>query len=98
MDQVRTAEMSWRQVDAAIGRGAAAIFPLGSTEEHGPHAATGDYLIAEEVAVRTARQSGHVAVPCGPPFGDPQYFRKFPVLLPCRVILSFTLCRTYSTA
>ena len=77
MEQVRTAEMSWRQVDAAIGRGAAAIFPLGSTEEHGPHAATGDYLIAEEVAVRTARQSGDVVVPCLP-FGYSEYFRKFP--------------------
>jgi creatinine amidohydrolase len=77
MDRVRTAEMSWRQVDEAIKRGAAAILPLGSTEEHGPHAATGDYLIAEEVAVRAARRSGDVVFPCLP-FGYSEYFRHFP--------------------
>jgi creatinine amidohydrolase len=77
MDQVRTAEMSWRQVADALERGAAAILPLGSTEEHGPHAATGDYLIAEEVALRAARKSGDLVFPCLP-FGYSEYFRKYP--------------------
>lgn len=77
MEQVRTAEMSWRQVAAAMERGAAAILPLGSTEEHGPHAATGDYLIAEEIALRAARDSGDLVFPCLP-FGYSEYFRKYP--------------------
>jgi creatinine amidohydrolase len=77
MDQARSAEMSWRQVEAAIERGAAAILPMGSTEEHGPHAATGDYMIAEEVAVRVARRTGDIVFPCLP-FGYSEYFRHFP--------------------
>ena len=76
-DPVRSAEMSWRQVEAAVKRGAAAIFPMGSTEEHGPHAPTGDYMIAEEVAVRAARRTGDVVFPCLP-FGYSEYFRHFP--------------------
>lgn len=77
MEKVRSAEMSWRQIEAAIQRGAAAIFPMGSTEEHGPHAAMGDYLIAEEVAVRVARRTGDVVFPCLP-FGYSEYFRHYP--------------------
>lgn len=77
MDQVRSSEMSWRQVEVAINRGAAAILPMGSTEEHGPHAATGDYMIAEEIALRAARQTGDVVFPCLP-FGYSEYFRNFP--------------------
>jgi creatinine amidohydrolase/Fe(II)-dependent formamide hydrolase-like protein len=44
MDRVRSAQMSWRQVEASVRQGAAAIFPMGSTEEHGPHAPMGDYM------------------------------------------------------
>lgn len=77
MEKVRSAEMSWRQVEAAIKRGAVAIFPLGSTEEHGPHAPTGDFLVAEEIAVRVARRTGDVVFPCLP-FGYSEYFRHYP--------------------
>lgn len=77
MDEVRSALLSWRQVEAAIGRGAAAIFPMGSTEEHGPHAATGDYMIAEEIGVRAARMTGDIVFPCLP-FSYSEYFRHFP--------------------
>jgi len=77
MEKVRTADMSWRQVESAVKRGAAAIFPLGSTEEHGPHAPTGDYMYAEEIAVRAARSSGDVVLPCLP-FGYSEYFRHYP--------------------
>lgn len=77
MEKVRTAEMTWREVKAAIKQGAAAIFPLGSTEEHGPHALTGDYMEAEEIAVRAARQTGDVVFPCLP-FGYSEYFRHYP--------------------
>lgn len=77
MDKMRTAEMSWRQVEAAVERGAAAIFPLGSTEEHGPHAPTGDFMAAEEIAVRVAQRTGDVVFPCLP-FGYSEYFRNYP--------------------
>lgn len=75
--KVRTAEMSWRGVEAAIERGAAAIFPMGSTEEHGPHAPTGDFMATREIAARVAQQTGDVVLPCLP-FGYSEYFRNYP--------------------
>lgn len=75
--RVRTALMSWREIEAARDRGAAAIVPLGSTEEHGPHAPTGDYLIAEEIAERVARATGDVVSP-PIPFSYSEYFRHYP--------------------
>ncbi|MGH2561311.1 MAG: creatininase family protein [Thermomicrobiales bacterium] len=77
MDKVRTAEMSWREVEAAIGRGAAVLVPMGSTEEHGPHAPTGDYLIADEITARVAQTTGAVMTPTIP-FSYSEYFRRFP--------------------
>lgn len=77
MNKVRTAEMSWRQVEAAVERGAVALFPLASTEEHGPHVPTGDYMATEEIAIRVAEQTGDVVFPCLP-FGYSEYFRNYP--------------------
>jgi creatinine amidohydrolase len=77
MDTVCSAEMSWRQIETAIEQGAAAIFPLGSTEEHGPHAPTGDFMAAEAFATRVAERTGDVVFPCLP-FGYSEYFRNFP--------------------
>jgi creatinine amidohydrolase len=77
MEKVRSAEMTWRQVEAAIKRGAAAMFPMGSTEEHGPHAPMGDFMAAEEIAARVARRTGDVVFPCLP-FGYSEYFRHYP--------------------
>jgi creatinine amidohydrolase len=77
METVRTAEMSWRQVEEVVARGAAAIFPLASTEEHGPHAPTGDYLATDVIAERVAQQSGDVMFPTLP-FGYSEYFRHYP--------------------
>ena len=76
-NKVKTAEMSWREVEEARDRGAAAIVPMGSTEEHGPHAPTGDYLITEVIAERVARNTGDVAVPTIP-FSYSEYFRHYP--------------------
>ncbi len=77
MDKVRSAEMSWREVEAAIRRGAAAIFPMASTEEHGPHAPMGDYLGEEATAIEVARRTGDVVIP-PLPFGYSEYFRHYP--------------------
>lgn len=76
-DKVRTAEMSWREVEEAIARGAAAFVPMGSTEEHGPHAPTGDYLITDLIAEQVARQTGDVMIPTIP-FSYSEYFRHYP--------------------
>ena len=73
----RTAEMSWREVEAAIRRGCAALVPMGSTEEHGPHSPTGDYLITDVIAERVAKQTGDVMVPVLP-FSYSEYFRHYP--------------------
>lgn len=76
-ERVRSGELSWREVEAAIARGAAALFPMGSTEEHGPQSPTGDYLVAEEIAVRVARQTGDLVFPVLP-FSYSEYFRHYP--------------------
>ena len=76
-EKVRTAEMSWREVEEALERGAPAIVPMGSTEEHGPHAPTGDYLITDEIAARVASTSGAVVTPTIP-FSYSEYFRHYP--------------------
>ena len=76
-DKVRTAEMSWREVEEAIAGGAAALVPMGSTEEHGPHAPTGDYLLTDAITERVARQTGDVMIPTIP-FSYSEYFRHYP--------------------
>ena len=53
---------------------------MASTEEHGPHAPMGDYLVEEEMAIRVARETGDVVIP-PLPFGYSEYFRKFPGVL-----------------
>ncbi|HLI51166.1 MAG TPA: creatininase family protein [Thermomicrobiaceae bacterium] len=75
--KVRTAEMSWREVEAAIARGAVALVPMGSTEEHGPHVPTGDYLIADVIAERVAAATDAVMTPVIP-FSYSEYFRHYP--------------------
>lgn len=77
MEEVFVGRMSWRHVEAAIARGAAALFPMGSTEQHGPHAPMGDYLAAEEIALRAARETGDLVFP-PLPFSYSEYFRHYP--------------------
>jgi creatinine amidohydrolase len=75
--KVRTAEMSWREVEEAIKAGAAALVPMGSTEEHGPHAPTGDFMIADAITERVAAATGDVMTPTIP-FSYSEYFRHYP--------------------
>lgn len=77
MPHVRTAEMSWRMVDEARARGAAVLVPMGSTEEHGPHAPTGDYLISDAIAEHVAEATGDIMTPTIP-FSYSEYFRHYP--------------------
>jgi creatinine amidohydrolase len=73
---MRIGEMSWMEVQEAIGRGAAAIIPLGSIEEHGPHSPMGDYMAIHEIAGRTGKTTGDLVVPTMP-FGFSEYFRHY---------------------
>lgn len=73
---VRTAEMSWREVESAIKRQAAVLVPMASTEEHGPHP-TGDFVITDAVAERVAKVTDDVITPTIP-FAYSEYFRHFP--------------------
>jgi creatinine amidohydrolase len=75
--KVRTAEMSWKEVESALERYAVAIIPMGSTEEHGPHSPTGDYLITDAIAEQVARATDSVMVPTIP-FSYSEYFRHYP--------------------
>ena len=75
--KVRTAEMTWREVESTVNNGAAALVPMGSTEEHGPHAPTGDYMIADAIAERVAQNTGDVMTPTIP-FSYSEYFRHYP--------------------
>jgi creatinine amidohydrolase len=69
--------MSWTAARDAIKQGAAAIIPLGSIEEHGPHAPMGDYVVIDAIAERTANVTGDLVVPTMP-FGYSEYFRDYP--------------------
>jgi creatinine amidohydrolase len=73
---MRIGEMSWTEVQEVIGRGAAAIVPLGSIEEHGPHSPMGDYMAIHDVAGRTGEATGDLVVPTLP-FGFSEYFRHY---------------------
>lgn len=76
-ESVRLAEMTWREAERARDRGATILFPMGSTEEHGPHSPMGDFMAAEAVAVRAARETGDLVVP-PLPYSCSEYFRDFP--------------------
>jgi creatinine amidohydrolase len=75
--KVRMADMSWREVEQAIDRGAVALVPLGSTEEHGPHAPMGDFIATDVISERAAQETGDVMTPTFP-FGYSEYFRHYP--------------------
>ncbi|MGJ8624393.1 MAG: creatininase family protein [Yoonia sp.] len=53
------------------------LLPFGSTEQQGPHAPMGDYMLAEALAMEVADASGAIAAPCVP-FGYAEFFRAFP--------------------
>ena len=55
------------EIGAAATAGAVAVLPVGATEQHGPHLATGtDTLLAEYVAGAAADQTGDVMLPALP--------------------------------
>ena len=76
----RMAEMSWREVRAALASQPVVLIPLGSTEQHGPVAPTGDYLIADEIAVRVAERTNSLVAPVIPyslALNDARFWRGY---------------------
>ncbi|SFA93970.1 creatinine amidohydrolase [Lentibacillus halodurans] len=69
--------MTWKEIEQSFKKDPVIIVPLGSTEEHGPHSITGDYLAAAELAKRVAEQSDAYYLPVIP-FGNSEYFRGYP--------------------
>jgi creatinine amidohydrolase len=55
------------EIGAAAAAGAVAVLPVGATEQHGPHLATGtDTLLAEHVAGAAAERTGDIVLPALP--------------------------------
>jgi creatinine amidohydrolase len=52
------------EIGEAAAAGALAVLPVGATEQHGPHLATGtDTLLADHVATAAAERTGDVVLP-----------------------------------
>lgn len=69
--------MTWKEIEAAFANDPVILIPFGSMEEHGPHSISGDYLAAEEIALRAAKETDSYTVPVTA-FGYSEYFRGFP--------------------
>lgn len=77
-------ELTWEDVAAYLQSESVVLFPIGSTENHGPHAPLGlDTLVAASLCEDAARRSGVV---CTPPlwFGDSTHHMAFPGTLSLR--------------
>jgi creatinine amidohydrolase len=61
---VQWAALTSGEVGERASAGRIAILPVGATEQHGPHLATGtDTLLGERLAVQAARRTGDVVLP-----------------------------------
>jgi creatinine amidohydrolase len=61
---VRWSELTHEEVGAAARAGLVAVLPVGATEQHGPHLATGtDWLIAERASAAATERTGDVVLP-----------------------------------
>jgi creatinine amidohydrolase len=64
MTEVRWSALTMDAVGAAAAAGAIAVLPVGATEQHGSHLATGtDTLLAEEVSLAAASHTNDVVLP-----------------------------------
>ena len=62
--RVMLAECTLREVEAQLAANPKVIVPVGSTEQHGPHAPFGtDWMLSTEVSVRLARRIGALVAP-----------------------------------
>lgn len=75
---VGLSEISWVRAEQTFRTTTAAIIPLGSVEQHGPHLPLGtDWIIAQELARRISERTGAIMLPVMP-FGYAEYHMDFP--------------------
>jgi creatinine amidohydrolase len=66
-DSVFMAELTWPAFEAKVKAGATVFFPLGTTEQHGPHMAMNvDVVLPTAVCERVARNVGGLVAPTIP--------------------------------
>ena len=75
---MKIAELPAPEVAARIAAGHAILLPMASTETHGPGMPMGDYIFAEEIALRIAREAGDALVAPPIAFGGVDFFRGVP--------------------
>lgn len=64
MEDPRWCAKTMQTIGEAASAGLIAVLPVGATEQHGPHLATGtDTLLAEKVAIAAASGTGDVVLP-----------------------------------
>lgn len=78
----RLGDMTAATFAQAVAANPVVLLPLGSHEDHGPHLPMGDYLLAEQLAVRIAQAATDKGIatfvaPCLP-FGVADYFGATP--------------------
>lgn len=79
MHEVALANLTFEQVEAAVKDDYIAIFPTGSTEQHGRHLPLNtDWFLALSVAKEAASRFGRALVTPPLPFGYAQYYLHFP--------------------
>ncbi|MFQ3623585.1 MAG: creatininase family protein, partial [Acetobacteraceae bacterium] len=54
---LRLAELTSAEARRRISGRPTVLVPMGSLEDHGPHAPMGDHLLAEEIALRIAARA-----------------------------------------
>lgn len=63
----RWADCTGPEIGEAAAEGRVAVLPVGATEQHGPHLATGtDFVLAGEAAVAACDRSGDIVLPAMP--------------------------------
>lgn len=69
--------MTWVEFRERLAEKPVILLPFASQEEQGPHAPMGDWMVTEELSIRTAERAGAVAAPTMP-FGWADFFRAVP--------------------
>lgn len=81
---MQLSKMTWKQVEAYLEKDDRMIFPIGSTEQHGPKAVLGtDFLIPQKLAELVAEETGTIASPVQP-YGMSMHHMSFPGTLPLK--------------
>ncbi len=91
----RLQDMTWTEFRDRLVDKPVVLLPLGATEEQGPTAPMGDFVLADRIAQQVAERSGAVMAPTLL-FGDSEFFRSFPGCISLRpatfTALMFDIC------